>query len=600
MLKRSLKILVMVLLCLSFRTQAQSGVLDRQVTLRYENVTLETVLKALGREYGIKFSYVNNLIPLQQKISLRVKGQTLRFALNELFKNTEVSYQVVGEQIVLKYEPSKASSSLEAPEPTEASRVPMIQMGPLRNRGLTLSEVEPAASVSIPVKEQPAYQYSLRDKRRFLWVNHYLEKLQEFFQAVAPKESVVSASADTTHLTDSLQTALLDDPYWDYAEKDWQLTLVTPIGTNGTESTHTVNRVSVNMLVGVAAGLEGVEFGGLMNMETDYAHGAQFAGFANLVQKEVRGVQMAGFANLSVGKTKGFQGAGFANVALSHAQVIQAAGFANVVVGHNQGSQFAGFANVIHGNVGGTQVAGFANVAIGNARSPQVAGFLNVATGEVKGAQIAGFANVSTGDVEGVQIAGFFNHARRVRGSQIGIINVADSVSGASIGLLSFVKNGYRRLEFWGSEALYGNVAFKMGTRKFYNLLAAGVQPQLGSYRWAVGYGIGTEQPLSRGLVMNLDAISYHVNENEAWTNRLNLLNQLRLTMGVRLSGHTYLFAGPTFNVLVSQFYNAETNQYGSDLAPWRFYNQTSGSLIEGNRLTNVQMWVGLNAGLRF
>lgn len=99
---------------------------------------------------------------------------------------------------------------------------------------------------------------------------------------------------------------------------------------------------------------------------------------------------------------------------------------------------------------------------------------------------------------------------------------MADSVSGASIGLLSFVKNGYRRLEVWGAEALYGNVGFKMGTRKFYNILATGVQPLSDYYRWAVGYGIGTEQPLSRGLVLNLDAVSYHVNENEAWTNRLN------------------------------------------------------------------------------
>ncbi len=139
-----------------------------------------------------------------------------------------------------------------------------------------------------------------------------------------------------------------------------------------------------------------------------------------------------------------------------------------------------------------------------------------------------------------------------------------------------------------------------MGTRKFYNILAAGIQPLSGYYRWGVGAGIGTEQPLSPGLVLNLDAVSSHVNENSAWTNRLNLLNQVKVTMGVRLSGHTYLFAGPTFNVLVSQFYNPEKNKYGPDLAPWGFYNHTSDGLTYGNRPTNVQMWIGLNAGLRF
>jgi hypothetical protein len=130
------------------------------------------------------------------------------------------------------------------------------------------------------------------------------------------------------------ESGVLNDPYWDYAEKDWKLTFVTPIGTNGTASLRTVNRISVNLLAGVAAGLKGTEFGGLLNMETDYVHGAQFAGFANVVKKEVTGVQLAGFANLSGGQTKGVQGAGFTNnIVLISSQVTQAAGFANIVVG---------------------------------------------------------------------------------------------------------------------------------------------------------------------------------------------------------------------------------------------------------------------------
>jgi hypothetical protein len=601
--KRNIKILVMVLLCLAFRTQAQSGVLDRQVSLRYDNVSLEAVLKSLSKEYGLKFSYVNNLIPLQKKVSIQVKKQSLKYVLDELLRGTEVNYQLVGEQIVLKYEP-KAQSALEVPEPTEASRERPMEFDPIRNRSQSAPVLPTLTTVSIPVKEQAPYQATVAEQRRFMWVNRYVLKLQEFFETVtsgkiASSDSLskqVLALNEAAPLADStLADSLLSDPYWDYAEKDWQLTIVTPLGTNGTASLNTVNRISVNIIAGAAAGLEGVEFGGLLNMETDYAHGVQAAGFANLVRNEVTGAQFAGFANVNGGKTTGVQGAGFANVVVGHAQVTQAAGFANVVTGHNNGSQFAGFANVTHGNVGGPQAAGFINVAVGDSRSAQVAGFMNVAAGKATGAQIAGFANVAK-DVEGVQISGFLNHARRVKGTQIGILNVADSVSGASIGLLSFVKHGYRRFEIGGSEALYGNVIFKTGTRHFYNILAVGVQPKGGNYRWAVGYGIGTEQRLSPGLSLSIDALSYHVNENEAWTRDVNSLNQLKLLLGVRLAGQTYLFAGPTFNVLVSRYYNAEKGQYGSDLAPWRSYNQTNGT----GRPTNVQMWVGLNAGIRF
>ena len=194
MLKRSFKILVMALLCLAFRTQAQSGGLDRLVTLRYENTTLESALKILGREYGLKFSYVNNLIPLQQKVSIHVKKQTLKYALDNLFKNTQVSYQLIGDQIVLKYAPNKASSILEAPEPTEASRVPRIQWEPIRNRNLILSEVEDQSTVSLPIKEQRPYQPTVRDQRRFLWVIQYIEKLETLFEALT---SPATASIDS-------------------------------------------------------------------------------------------------------------------------------------------------------------------------------------------------------------------------------------------------------------------------------------------------------------------------------------------------------------------------------------------------------------------
>ncbi|MES2731313.1 MAG: DUF4974 domain-containing protein [Bacteroidota bacterium] len=598
---RKLKILVLAMLCLTFRAYAQPGVLDRKVSLSYKDMPLEHVLKGLGKTYGINFSYVNNLIPLQKKVSVRMKGETLRYALNELFKDVEVSYELVGNQIVLKYTPKKANSAIEDPEPTEASRLPRILLEPVQGRELVMPPATEPTIASVKMVPLPPYQPSAQEQKRFLWVNQYLLRLQVFFQAIASKHysRFDSTKAEAVPLLDSLQAAnIINDPYWDYAERAWQLTFVTPLGTNGVESANTVNRLSGNILVGVAAGLEGAEFGGLLNIEKDYMHGAQFAGLGNLVRNEVTGVQIAGITNISGKYSKGIQAAGFANVVADSAQVTQLAGFANVVAGNNRGGQFAGFANIAKGNVVGPQVAGFMNLATGNAHASQVAGFANISKGDVKGAQVAGFMNIAVKDVKGVQVAGFYNQARKVRGSQIGFLNVADSVSGIAIGFLSFVRHGYSHVEVWGSESLYGNVAFKTGTRHFYNILAAGIQPRGGKYRWGVGYGIGSEQRLSPSLVLNIDAVAYHINENEWWTNRLNLLNQLKLTLGARLSNRTYFFAGPTLNVQVSRFYNAEKNSYGSDLAPWNFYNHTNEDIIDNP--TNIRMWIGFNAGFRF
>ncbi len=571
---RYLIILILPFCCLSFRGQTQVDALDRKVSLRYEDVSLEEVLKSISKNYQVHFSYTNNLIPLDKRVSIRVKNQPLRLVLDELFKGANVSYQLVGDQIVLKYEVRK-SSQLEESQP-EKSRPVYEHLAPLQARKPSVAPIPPA-DIQSRAADLP-YRPTSDNQRHQKWLNQYLLKLQDLFAASTRKDYLPLDSVQ--RVADSLEVeAAKDDPYWNYAERDFQITFVTPIGSNGTGSLNTVNHFSVNMIAGVAAGLDGVELGGLLNMEKDYVKGAQFSGLGNLVRNKVTGFQAAGLFNVNGGYTRGVQAAGFANVVINDARAVQLAGFANVVVGNNEGTQVAGFANVTNGDVSGPQIAGFANVASGN----------------VHALQLAGFANVASGDVEGGQISPFFNHARRVRGSQLGFLNVADSVSGVSIGFLSLIRHGYKRVEVWGSEALFVNVAFKTGTSHFYNIFALGTQPLRDKFRWAFGYGIGTEQRLSRNLVLNLDAVSYQINENQWWTDKLNLLNQLKLTMGVRLSNRTYFFAGPTVNVQVSQLFDAEKNRYGPELVPWHFYDHTN-----TNGSTNVRGWVGFNAGFRF
>jgi hypothetical protein len=321
---------------------------------------------------------------------------------------------------------------------------------------------------------------------------------------------------------------------------------VTPLGTNGLESGRIVNHASFNLLAGYAAGLDGVEFAGFANVEKDFVRGVQFAGFANVVGGDVTAGQFAGFANVSGGVARGAQFAGFLNLTGDSVLAAQFAGFANIANGSAKGAQFAGFANITKGSALGPQGAGFANIVKGSVGGPQFAGFLNTATGNVHGAQFAGFANVAGRDVRGAQVAGFVNVARKVRGVQIGVVNVADSVDGVQIGLFNFARHGYRRLELWGNEVMYANVAFKMGSKHFHNIFAVGGSADGEEYRWATGFGFGSEWNLTGRLLLNVDAIAWHVNENETWTEELNLLNQLRANLGFRLGKRTALFAGPT------------------------------------------------------
>jgi hypothetical protein len=252
---------------------------------------------------------------------------------------------------------------------------------------------------------------------------------------------------------------------------------------------------------------------------------------------------------------------------------------------------------VVNSPFTGIQTAGFANVDGGSVKGLMGAGFINVNKDSLTGFQVAGFGNICGGDVRGIQASGFINTAKKVKGMQIGIINIADSVEGLPIGLLSIVKkNGYRRFDIYGTEALYANMAFKMGVRSFYNIFTAGAQLKGDKFRFGTGYGIGGEAPIGNRGFVNIEAVSMHIWEAEKIEPELNMLNRVTTTFGVRLGKTTSLYAGPAFNVMVSSQYLPGKTEPGSDIAPYTFYDHT----FKGAKDVNLKMWVGFNAGIRF
>ena len=355
-------------------------------------------------------------------------------------------------------------------------------------------------------------------------------------------------------------------------EKPFQVTfLFPPLSTNWIQNSKTINKVSLNFLVGNAGGVNGAEIGYFINTVNYHVKGFQGAGFGNVVGKSVDGVQLAGFFNVVGRDTRGFQGAGFGNVS----------------GGLTHGAQAAGFFNVAGKYSRGVQLAGFANVAGSGTTDAQLAGFFNY--GElVRGAQLAGFINVG-GNVKGVQIAGF--------------LNVADSIDGIPIGLFNVVvKNGYRQFEFSFSETQYANFSYRMGVRKFYNIYSFS-KPTGPGTRWLFGFGLGGELDLNKKVMLNLEA---DVNQ-ELWIaepavnsflhiDRLNLLNQFRVLFAFNPSDKVSLFVGPTFNVAV-----AETNpDIGylpwHEIGPnWAFFNRTYDNVSQ----TNIKMWIGIMGGVR-
>lgn len=361
--------------------------------------------------------------------------------------------------------------------------------------------------------------------------------------------------------------------------RPFQLSFISPLGTNGLESGLVTNKFSINILAGYAGGLDGIEFGGFANTIKGDMTGAQFAGFGNYVNGQSQGAQFAGFYNCSRKYLKGTQMSGFVNAVLDSAEVFQAAGFVNVVNGKTKGTQLAGFVNT--GNKG---IEGF-----------QAAGFINVSADSTKGAQIAGFANVSTKEIHGAQVAGFINYAPKVKGVQIGFINVADSIDGLGIGFLNFVRHGYNKIEIEGSSGFHLSTNVKLGSSLFYNILSSGINFQnTNQLYWGWGYGIGSLIPVNEKLSVNVDAVSYHINEDEWFTDEVNLLNKLKINGGYTIFNKITIYGGPTLDVWVSNIKNMEGKIVGSEMMP----NQ---AIFERTkRETMVKITTGFNVGLRF
>ena len=77
--------------------------------------------------------------------------------------------------------------------------------------------------------------------------------------------------------------------------------------------------------------------------------------------------------------------------------------------------------------------------------------------------------------------------------------------------------------------------------------------------------GIGIHIP-SGSTYINIEALSFHVNEDEWWTEDLQSINKLRLIGGWEVNPSLAVFAGLTLNVIVSDVNNGNHSDWASFL----------------------------------
>ncbi|MFI3240123.1 MAG: hypothetical protein R3Y22_05995 [Bacteroidales bacterium] len=326
-------------------------------------------------------------------------------------------------------------------------------------------------------------------------------------------------------------------------ERAMQFSFITPIGTNGLNSNQTTNKFSLNLIGGYSAANEILELGSVYNINLEYTKGVQMAGVVNYTGNSINAIQMAGVTNISTnGKTA-------------------------------------------------TQLAGVFNYAVDSNKTIQLAGVTNISTKGKSATQLAGVMNYSGNSYTSVQIAGVLNIAKEVSGVQIGLINIADSCTGVPIGLINIVKDGGKHeFELAFSETLNTSVSFKLGTNTFYSIFSGGVNFLSSTPEYAAGIGFGTEIKFrDKSWGNQIEVLGYGLTTNGKFAEGLNMLTQLKYSVSKEFTPHFKVFAGPTFNLTISDDCEATTHP----IAPWSMYSSNNGT-------TALNGWIGLSAGVRF
>lgn len=539
-------------------------------------LTVEDAIVAIESEYSVRFSYSKQVVPYQEMVELDMTEPSLPKLLKSLEVQTGIVYRQKGKRVALSYDPQikkdfglLAIETGKENEPNEPNK-----NLPPEGRGIDEKEVINPSSGDVYATNpsEPVIEYEISKSLFEPRVYDRVAVLEE----LTSKDPRVSSIRDSEEKSADISVATAIPVKEEVHLAQFSLVSIRSLSEKKERRKY---RLSVNAISGVSGSVEGLEVGGIKNTVKKNVDGVQFSGLFNKVEGNVTGGQMAGWSNRTKGIMRGLQMAGFSN-RNQQADAVQFAGIFNYNRDVSRGFQWAGLFNISR-NIAGGQIAGLFNFSSGN-----------------NDAQLAGLVNIA--DQTKAQVGGFLNVAREVGWLQVGLINVADTVSGASFGLLNLIRRGYNKIEISINEALFGNFAVKLGTKKFYNIFQ--ISSNFKRNRtgngliWGYGYGFGFFQKITPQVKLNPEVLVMNIHERNLLQADLNLLNQFKLLFHFNTNTKAEFFIGPTFNLSISKVKSFDSGIVGTDIAPYTIWDTT---YFRSFNSINTKFWIGFSAGVR-
>ncbi|HVV06308.1 MAG TPA: STN and carboxypeptidase regulatory-like domain-containing protein [Puia sp.] len=566
-------------------------VLDLPVTISMPHNRVEEVLKSLSTVGHFYFSYSSDLFKKDSLVSITLEHKTVRQVLDTLFRG-RLEYKVNGNYIILRKAPPPP---VTLPPYTGSEDKKYVVKGVILDentgeavsqasvydkQGLiaTLSDADGFFTIRLKNRSSPAALTVSKEFYADTTVKIEPGVNQKITITVAPSSAnkkMVTIGPEGYLPSDSIRVELDGAPVYlrqdpirvemsglgklllssklkiqsinlhkYFVQQPFQLSLVPGLGTQGILSPQITNKLSLNIIGGYTAGLNGVELGGVINIDK--------------------------------GKVQG----------------LQAVGIANVVGGPLQGVQLAGSHNIVLDSVKGLQAAGIGNFNKGRLKGVQLAGIMNKVSDSVEGIQVAGIINIAQKQVKGLQLAGILNRTPKLKGVQIGLVNIADTSEGYGIGLLNIVKKGMHEISLFTDEVAPLNIAYRSGNDKLYTILLAGCNPGTDRRSYLYGFGLGHRFHLGKTLSLDPE-ISNEQLIVDGWSNYkyTNFISKFSLDLRVRLGKYFSLSGGPSLAIYT---FDKKITVNGHDFSPvagnygtWRISDKVTG-------------WIGWRASINF
>lgn len=609
--------------------------LSKTVSFRVVNKPVDTLLAIISRQSQCSFSFAGSPFRGDSLVTFTVTRKPVKQVLDLLFGG-RIQYVESGDNIILQraemHRERNYVISGYVRDKENGQVIPNASIYDNTNLASAFTNNEGFFHLRLKDKgRQPSIQLTVSKEFYTDTALYVLPGFdREISLAIAPaktvvlKEFIVSDQVEKTWLGRRLLSEGLRRQTQNiskfFADKPVQTSLVPAIGSHGKMAGQVVNKFSLNLVGGYSAGLNGVEIAGGFNIDkkdVQYAqvagifnmvggkmNGAQATGGYNHVMQSVTGAQAAGIANVAKGPLKGAQATGGLNTVGDSAKGAQAAGISNMVKGNLEGVQATGGLNQVGGNVLGAQASGISNFNQGNTTGASITGGLNYTSGDmvglqlagifnatssdlhglqlsgignstsgdVHGLQLSGIGNISNGNMTGLQLGSIFNYSRRLTGIQFALVNIADTSSGLSIGLLNIIrKGGYYKLSVDANDVMPLNLTVKSGRKQFYTLLTGGINS---NDTHSLGFGIGRSFTIRKNIAITTDLMQLNIFD----TNWKSLAQVYRFQ--------------PLFNVSVTKWFSIHAGPAIS------ITEKSTGVTKVPGREDN--QWLGWQAGISF